>query len=72
MIDEWIVSDNIWLQRCALLIHLKKSEEVDLDYMFETILRLCGTGEFFIDKAIVSDCLTCTAYHIISHYQEIF
>ena len=51
-VDEWIASDNIWLKRCALLIHLKKSEEVDLDYMFETILRLCGTGEFFIDKAI--------------------
>lgn len=51
-IDKWIASDNIWLKRCALLIHLKESEEVDLPYMFETILRLCDTKEFFINKAI--------------------
>lgn len=51
-VDEWIASDNIWLKRCALLIHLKQSDEVDLPYMFKTILRLNNTKEFFIDKAI--------------------
>ena len=51
-IDEWITSDNIWLKRSALLIHLKMKDKVDLPYMFETILRLNHTKEFFINKAI--------------------
>ncbi|MCB9224482.1 MAG: DNA alkylation repair protein [Crocinitomicaceae bacterium] len=51
-VDEWIASDNIWLKRSALLIHLKMANKVDLPYMFETILRLNGTKEFFINKAI--------------------
>lgn len=51
-VDEWVKSGNIWLQRCALLIHLHQKEKVDLSYMFETILRLNNTKEFFVDKAI--------------------
>ena len=51
-VDEWIASDNIWLQRCAILIHLHQKDQVDMDYMFDTILRLCHTKEFFINKAI--------------------
>ena len=51
-IDNWIDSENIWLQRSALLLHLKQKEEVDFEYMFATILRLTGTKEFFINKAI--------------------
>lgn len=51
-VDEWIASNNIWLQRCAILLHLHQKEKVDLDYMFETILRLNHTSEFFINKAI--------------------
>ncbi|UKN00716.1 DNA alkylation repair protein [Paracrocinitomix mangrovi] len=51
-VDEWVGSGNIWLQRCAILIHLKQKENVDLPYMFETILRLNDTNEFFVNKAI--------------------
>lgn len=51
-VDEWIESDNIWLQRCAILIHLKQKANLDADYLFATILRLNKTDEFFIDKAI--------------------
>ncbi|MBD3637785.1 MAG: DNA alkylation repair protein [Crocinitomicaceae bacterium] len=51
-VDEWVASDNIWLKRSALLIHLKQKENPDLPYLFETILRLTGSKEFFINKAI--------------------
>lgn len=52
VVDRWIASDNIWLKRSALLLHLKQKEDVDIDYMFETILRLTGSTEFFVNKAI--------------------
>lgn len=51
-VDTWIASNNIWLQRSALLLHLKQKENVDVEYMFATILRLTGSSEFFINKAI--------------------
>lgn len=51
-VDRWVNSDNIWLKRSALLLHLKQKDEVDFDYMFETILKLTGSKEFFINKAI--------------------
>jgi 3-methyladenine DNA glycosylase AlkD len=51
-VDVWIASDNIWLQRSALLFQLKQKDEVDLNFMFKTIKRLTGTNEFFINKAI--------------------
>lgn len=54
--DAWIeyciASDHIWLQRSALLVHLKQKEEVDFKCMFATILRLNHTKEFFLNKAI--------------------
>lgn len=51
-VDEWVKSNNIWLQRSAILIHLKQKADLDADFLFETILRLNDTSEFFIDKAI--------------------
>lgn len=51
-VDEWVKSNNIWLQRSAILIHLKQKASLDADYLFDTILRLNDTNEFFIDKAI--------------------
>ncbi|MFT4602163.1 MAG: 3-methyladenine DNA glycosylase AlkD [Arenicella sp.] len=51
-VDKCIASDNIWLKRSSLLLHLKQKEDADIDYMFETILRLVGSAEFFINKAI--------------------
>ncbi len=54
--DEWIefciTSENIWLQRASLLLHLKQKEDVDFECMFSTILRLNHTKEFFLNKAI--------------------
>jgi 3-methyladenine DNA glycosylase AlkD len=51
-VEGWIASENIWLQRSAVLLHLKQKEGVDLPFMFQTILRLNDTKEFFVDKAI--------------------
>lgn len=51
-VDEWVSSNNIWLQRSAILIHLKQKKQLDAPYLFDTILRLNNTREFFVDKAI--------------------
>ena len=50
-VEKWIASGNIWLIRSSLLIHMKRKEEVDFDYLFKTILQVCHTKEFFINKA---------------------
>jgi 3-methyladenine DNA glycosylase AlkD len=51
-VKKWIDSNNIWLQRCALLFQLKYKENLDtalLDYIINSLL---GSKEFFINKAI--------------------
>jgi len=52
IIDRWIKTGNIWLQRSSLLFQLKQKDEVDYPFMIATIKRLSGTKEFFINKAI--------------------
>jgi len=51
-IDRWLVSEDKWLVRCALLFQLKYKTNTDLELLFETILRIPPTKEFFINKAI--------------------
>ncbi len=51
-LDKWIVSENIWLQRSALLFQLGYKEKTDLDLLFDIIRELEGIDEFFIQKAI--------------------
>ncbi len=51
-IDRWLRSQDKWLIRCALLFQLKYKTETDLGLLFETILRIPPTHEFFINKAI--------------------
>ncbi|MBN4072427.1 DNA alkylation repair protein [Crocinitomix catalasitica] len=51
-VNEWFSSDNIWLIRSAILIHLKQKEKTDMDFLFSVILRASSTDEFFINKAI--------------------
>ena len=51
-VKKWIESENIWLKRSAILFHLKTKEKTDFDLLFDTILKLSDTSEFFIDKAI--------------------
>ncbi len=55
-IKKWIASNNIWLQRSALLFQLKEKENMDTDLLAFIIHSLIssktGSKEFFINKAI--------------------
>jgi len=51
-VDKWIKSENIWLQRSALLFQLKYKKQVDLDLLFSIINSLKHSKEFFVQKAI--------------------
>ena len=51
-VDKWLQSENIWLQRSALLFQLKYKEKLDTKLLTYTIDRLLGSKEFFINKAI--------------------
>jgi 3-methyladenine DNA glycosylase AlkD len=51
-IDRWLDSNDKWLIRCALLFQLKYKDNTDLRLLFEIILRIPPTDEFFINKAI--------------------
>ncbi len=48
----WMDSDNIWLQRCCLIFQLFYKADTDTGLLFECILRLKDSSEFFIQKAI--------------------
>lgn len=49
---NWMDSDNMWLQRAALLFQLKYKAKTDESLLFEYISRLKTSKEFFIRKAI--------------------
>jgi len=51
-ISEWVKSENIWLQRTALLFQLGYKEETDAQLLFDVIEELKEIDEFFIQKAI--------------------
>lgn len=51
-VDKWLISNNIWLQRSALLFQLKYKENLDTKLLSSTIENLLGSKEFFINKAI--------------------
>jgi 3-methyladenine DNA glycosylase AlkD len=49
---KWIASNNIWLQRTAILFQLKYKEQTDVILLDKVIHSLLGSKEFFINKAI--------------------
>lgn len=51
-VDKWLSSNNIWLQRSALLFQLKYKENLDTKLLSYIIDGLLGSKEFFINKAI--------------------
>lgn len=51
-VKKWLESNNIWLQRCALLFQLKYKTELDGELLSATVKSLIGSKEFFINKAI--------------------
>lgn len=51
-VKKWLASNNIWLQRSALLFQLKHKTAIDTELLSGTIQALIGSKEFFINKAI--------------------
>ena len=51
-VKKWLNSNNIWLQRAALLFQLKYKENLDTVLLSSVINSLLGSKEFFINKAI--------------------
>jgi len=51
-IQEWILSNNIWLQRSCLLFQLKYKKNMDTKLLSHIIYSLSDSKEFFINKAI--------------------
>ncbi|QNL20706.1 DNA alkylation repair protein [Hyphobacterium sp. CCMP332] len=51
-INKYLNSDNIWLQRSAILFQLKYKKNTDTELLAFVINHLLGSREFFINKAI--------------------
>ncbi len=47
---RWIESDNIWLQRSAIIVQLHYKTDTNLDVLFQRILRRADSKEFFVQK----------------------
>lgn len=52
LIQQWIDSNNIWLQRTAILFQLKYRDKTNQELLCNIILQLNESKEFFINKAI--------------------
>ncbi|KUM70073.1 DNA alkylation repair protein [Streptomyces curacoi] len=50
--DAWIVDENLWVARTALLHQLRYKERTDTERLFTYCLRQSGHTDFFIRKAI--------------------
>ncbi len=48
---KWIHSDNMWLQRVAIIHQLFYREQTDEKLLFEMILQVADSKEFFLRKA---------------------
>jgi 3-methyladenine DNA glycosylase AlkD len=48
--EKWIGSDNIWLQRVAIIHQLMYKDKTDETLLFEMILRRKDSKEFFVQK----------------------
>ncbi|WP_282941022.1 DNA alkylation repair protein [Paenibacillus sp. RC67] len=50
--EQWIGSDNMWLQRSAILFQLKYKGKTNERLLFNYLLRRADSEQFFIQKAI--------------------
>ncbi|MFJ5773753.1 DNA alkylation repair protein [Streptomyces sp. NPDC093094] len=50
--DAWIVDDDLWIARAALLHQLRRKEHTDTERLFSYCLRQSGHPDFFVRKAI--------------------
>jgi len=52
VMKDWLVSENMWLQRTTLLFQLKYKEDTNTRLLTRQIMALKDSKEFFIRKAI--------------------
>lgn len=52
LLEKWLSSQNIWLQRTCLLFQLGYKEKTDIDCLLGIIEQVKNIDEFFIQKAI--------------------
>lgn len=50
--QKWMDSNNMWLQRAALLFQLNYKDKTNEAILYSYILKLKASNEFFIQKAI--------------------
>ena len=50
--EKWLNSGNIWLQRTVILFQLNYKDKTDEMLLGTSIMKLAGSKEFFIQKAI--------------------
>jgi len=50
-LPKWKLSDNMWINRTAILFQLKYKDKLDFDLLTEHILHHQESKEFFINKA---------------------
>lgn len=50
-IEKWNNSDNMWLNRSALIHQLRYKDKLDLELLFALVESHIGSKEFFINKA---------------------
>lgn len=48
--ERWMQSGNIWLQRSAIIFQLMYREKTDTALLFDYILRIANSKEFFLQK----------------------
>lgn len=51
-IEDFLASNNLWLQRSTLLFQLKYKDKTDQELLFSLCQQLAASKEFFIQKAI--------------------
>ncbi|ASK63410.1 DNA alkylation repair protein [Virgibacillus phasianinus] len=51
-IDSFVIDENIWLQRTAILFQLKYKQDTDEALLYHYIKHNAASTEFFIQKAI--------------------
>lgn len=49
--DRWIVDDDVWIARSAILHQLKWRDRTDVDRLFGYVDQRCADTDFFIRKA---------------------
>lgn len=52
VVDTWVMSDNMWLRRSALIYQLRYKQKTDAMRLFKHADMLAHEKEFFIRKAI--------------------